>query len=123
MMSKEMQVISNKLYDILKFFVEVILPGLGALYATLAGFWGFPKPVEVVGTVAAVALFLGLFLKWSTWKYEQSGAAFQGDVVVNRDPLADKPIELKLNEPMANLVESNKVINLKVVEQGNVYRE
>ena len=115
--------ISNKLYDIFKFIVEIILPGLGTLYATLAGFWGFPKPVEVVGTIAAIALFLALFLKYSTYKYEKSGAAYQGDVVVNRSPMADKPFELKLNEPMANLVENNSVINLKVVETYENLRE
>ena len=115
--------ISNKAYDVFKFFVEIILPGLGALYAALAGFWGFPKPVEVVGTVAALALFLGLFLKYSTYRYEKSGNAYQGDVVVNRDPMADKFVELQLNEPMANLVETNSVINLKVIDDGPKHRE
>lgn len=115
--------ISNKLYDIFKFFVEIILPGIGALYATLAGFWGFPKPVEVVGSIAAIALFLALFLKWSTWKYEKSGAAYQGEVIVNRSPMADKPLELVFNEPLLNQVETNKVINLKVVETNEALRE
>lgn len=115
--------ISNKLYDIFRFLVEIILPGLGVLYTTLAAIWGLPFATEIVGTIVAIALFLGLFLKYSSWKYQSSGAAYQGEIVVNRDPMADKPLELVFNEPLLNQVETNKVINLKVVEVHPDLRE
>ena len=57
--------ISNELYDILRDIVEIYLPGLGTLYFTLSGIWGLPYGEQIVGTIAAVCVFLGLFLKKS----------------------------------------------------------
>lgn len=72
--------LSNKLYDKLNFLVKVILPGLGTLYFAIAGFWGAPNAQEVVGTIAAVAAFLGLFLTASARQYDGAG-----DLVVTTD--------------------------------------
>ena len=33
---------SNKVYDILKFIAQVVLPALGTLYFALAGIWNWP---------------------------------------------------------------------------------
>jgi len=60
---------SNKLYDILKFIAQILLPALGTLYAALAGIWGLPLGEAIVGTVAAVDLFLGAILSISTAQY------------------------------------------------------
>ena len=35
-------VMSNKLYDVLKWFVAIVLPAAIACYAALSGIWGFP---------------------------------------------------------------------------------
>lgn len=50
---------SNRTFDTLRFIAEIILPALGALYAALAGIWGFPYAEAIVGTIAAVDTFLG----------------------------------------------------------------
>jgi uncharacterized membrane protein YuzA (DUF378 family) len=62
-------VISNALYDILKWVAQILLPALGALYAALAGIWGFPLGTEIVGSIAAVDLFLGALLGISSANY------------------------------------------------------
>ena len=59
-------VLGDKLYDKVKFVVQIIIPGLATLYAALAGFWSFPHVQEVVGTLTAIALFLGLLLGQSS---------------------------------------------------------
>lgn len=53
---------SNKVYDILKWITTVVLPGIGTLYFALAGIWNFPYAEEVVGTITAVVTFLGVLL-------------------------------------------------------------
>ena len=60
---------SNKVYDILKFIAQILLPALGTLYFALAKIWGFPYAAEIVGTISAVDAFLGALLGISTAKY------------------------------------------------------
>ena len=62
---------SNKVYDILKYVAQIVLPALGALYFALAKIWNFPYGTEVVGTIAAVDTFLGALLKISTDQYNK----------------------------------------------------
>ena len=64
--------LSNRAYDVLKYISQIVLPALGALYAALAKIWGFPYGEEIVGTIAAVDLFLGAILKISTDNYNKT---------------------------------------------------
>lgn len=64
---------SNKLYDVLKYIAQVVLPALGTLYFALAGIWGFPYGEQIVGTITAVDTFLGVVLRIS------SNAYYRGD--------------------------------------------
>lgn len=50
-------------YERFRDLVEVAIPGLAVLYVSLAGWWDLPKPNEVSGSLSAIALFLGLFIK------------------------------------------------------------
>ena len=62
---------SNKLYDVLKYIAQIVLPALGTLYFALAKIWAFPYGAEIVGTITAVDAFLGALLKISTDQYNQ----------------------------------------------------
>ena len=62
---------SNKLYDVLKWIAQILLPALGTLYFALAGIWGFPYAEAVVGTITAVDTFLGVLLGISTINYNK----------------------------------------------------
>ena len=61
---------SNKVYDILKWVAQILLPALGTLYFALASIWGFPYAEQIVGTITAIDTFLGVLLGISTkqWK-------------------------------------------------------
>ena len=63
---------TNKTYDILKWIAQIVLPALAALYAALAGIWGFPYGEEIVGTISAVDVFLGALLQISTNNYNKT---------------------------------------------------
>ena len=60
---------SNKVYDILKWIAQMILPALGTLYFALSQIWGFPFGEQIVGTITAVDAFLGAVLGISLAKY------------------------------------------------------
>jgi hypothetical protein len=62
---------SNKVYDILKFVAQILLPALATLYFALAKIWGFPYATEITGTLAAVDAFLGALLGISTANYNK----------------------------------------------------
>ena len=62
---------SDKIYDILKYIAQIVLPAIAALYAALAGIWGFPYGEEIVGTISALDLFMGTLLKISQTKYNK----------------------------------------------------
>lgn len=66
---------SNKVYDILKWVAQLLLPALGTLYFALASIWGFPYGEEVVGTITAVDAFLGVILGISTANYNKSNGS------------------------------------------------
>ena len=65
--------ISNKLYDILKWLVIIVLPALATLYAALSTVWAWPYSEEVVTTITAVDTFLGAVLCISTATYNKEG--------------------------------------------------
>lgn len=64
--------LSNKMYDMLKWVAQYLLPALGTLYFALAGIWGFPYGEEVVGTITAIDTFLGVLLGISTNYYNKT---------------------------------------------------
>ena len=66
---------SDKLFDVLKWIAQLFLPALGALYFALAQIWGFPYGEEIVGTLTAVDAFLGVILGISTVQYNKAKAA------------------------------------------------
>lgn len=48
----------DRIYDIIKHIVTIILPAVSVLYAGLAGIWGWPFADEVTRTIAVVYTFL-----------------------------------------------------------------
>ncbi len=62
---------SSKVYDVLKFVAQIVLPALGVLYFSLSQIWKFPFGEEIVGTITAIDLFLGAILGISTANYEK----------------------------------------------------
>ena len=63
---------SNKVYDVLKFVAQIVLPAVGTLYFALARIWNFPFAEEIVGTITAIDAFLGALLGISTANYNKN---------------------------------------------------
>lgn len=60
---------NNKVYDVLKWVVLIVLPALSVLYASLAGLWHWPYVKEVTGTLAAIEMFIGALIGVSCVQY------------------------------------------------------
>ena len=65
--------LSNKVYDVLKFIAQILLPAIGTLYFALARIWDLPLAEQIVGTITAVDCFLGAILGISTLQYNKDG--------------------------------------------------
>lgn len=52
----------SKLYDILKWCGLVLCPALAVFYATIAPAWGLPYPDQIVLTVNAVGVLIGVLI-------------------------------------------------------------
>lgn len=63
--------LNNKMYDILKYIAQIVLPAVATLYFALSQIWGLPYGEEIVGTITAVDCFLGALLGISTAQYKK----------------------------------------------------
>lgn len=63
---------SNRVYDVLKYIAQIVLPSVGTLYFALAGIWGLPFGEQIVGTITALDTFLGALLMLSSANYNKN---------------------------------------------------
>ena len=64
-------ILSNKVYDALKWIVMIAIPALTTAYVGLSGSWGWPYAEEVAKTSAVVCVLLGALLGISTAQYNK----------------------------------------------------
>lgn len=62
---------SNKIYDILKFIAQIVLPALATFYVTIANIWNLPFGEQISGTIMAVDTLLGAVLMISSSNYKK----------------------------------------------------
>lgn len=105
--------LTNELYDALKFIAQIALPALGTLYFALAGIWNLPNATQVIGTLTAIDVFLGVLLGLSTTSYVKSESRYDGALVVDTsDPNKDS-YSLEFSTPLNDLPNLDSV-TLKV---------
>lgn len=66
--------LSNKAYDVLKALAMIWLPAAGTLYFALSSIWGLPYGEQIVGTITALDVFLGVVLGVSSKNYNSSSS-------------------------------------------------
>ena len=64
-------IISDRLYDVLKWLTMVVLPALATAFVGFAAIWGWPYADEVAKTTAVVCTLLGALLGISTAQYNK----------------------------------------------------
>lgn len=63
--------LDNKVYDIMKWIVMIVLPAISVLYVGLGSIWGWPYIEQVAGSISCVTVFLGALLGISTAQYNK----------------------------------------------------
>ena len=102
-------ILSNSFYDVLKWVVTLLLPGLGTLYYAIAGIWGLAYAEQVVGTIAAVTVFLGVVMKLGDLSYSKSQTKYDGSMnVAETDD--KKTYTLDLNVSPEELDQKNQIV-------------
>ena len=64
-------IMNSKVYDILKFIAQIVLPAIATFYLTLSGIWNLPFGEQVSATVMAVDTLLGAVLMISNNAYNK----------------------------------------------------
>jgi len=63
---------NNKVYDVLRWITQYLLPASATLYFALSGIWNLPYGEEIVGTLVALDTFLSVLLGLSTAEYKKT---------------------------------------------------
>ena len=61
--------LNDKVYDVLKWVVMIVLPAMATLYTTLGGIWNLPYLEQIPTTLTAIATFLGAICMISSKVY------------------------------------------------------
>lgn len=64
--------LNNKVYDVLKWIVMILIPALVTFYVALSGILNLPYADEIAKIAAAVCTLIGSLLGISTAEYRKS---------------------------------------------------
>lgn len=107
-------ILSNKVYEVMKWFVTVVLPAVGSAYFALGNIWDFPSVENVVGSLAVLATFLGTVLGISTMNYRSGPGAPDGTFDVVEDPGGMRTVHLNLHEDPETILTTKDKITFTV---------
>lgn len=99
----------SKVYDILKWVAQILIPAAGTLYFALDQIWGIFDAERIVGTLTAVDVFLGVVLGVSTMNYNKSGRNVDGDMIVDTSHPDKDVFRMALNGDPSDMVGKRKV--------------
>lgn len=105
----------GKVYDRLKWFVQIVLPAAILLWLAVANAWDLPNVEAVVATIAGIGTFLGACLGLSTKTYNAMEAdkpmTFDGELVV--EP-GEGGSQLRFQNISHAALESKDVLTIKL---------
>lgn len=104
---------NDKVYDVLKRMVQIVLPAFGVFYMSIGAAWGLPGTKQVSDTILAVCTFIGVLLSISTRSYNKSDAKYDGALDITNNEDGSKIYSLNLNQDTSAL-DSKKNVNFKV---------
>ena len=96
--------LSNKVYDVIKWIAQYLLPALATLWITLAKIWNLPFGTEIGATITGIDLFLGAILGISSHNYQGDGT-----MTVDSSNEAKDIYSLNLNIPAEKLADKDRI--------------
>lgn len=101
--------LSDKMYNRLKWLVQIVLPATATFYFGVSQIYGLPGGEAVVGTIALLTTFLGVILGISSKQYNASTVA-DGELVSQTDSEGLKTYRLVLNRSVEELDTLQQVV-------------
>lgn len=74
-------ILTNKVYDFLKWITLILLPAISVLYMALAPLQSLPFATEIVTTIAAIDVFLAVLLGISTNTFKVNNPMYRLSLV------------------------------------------
>lgn len=108
-------VVSNRMYDALKYLAQFILPAIQAFFLTTSKIWEFDVEGKVTATIAAINVLVGVFVTVVGKIYNNSDQKFDGEMQVT-PPESDIPFRLVFNSELEDMDKKREVV-LKVVSK------
>jgi imidazoleglycerol phosphate synthase glutamine amidotransferase subunit HisH len=115
-----MFIFSNKTYDRMKWIAQILLPAVGTLVFGIAQIWHVSHAAQIVGTITAVDVFLGIVLGLSASAYSSSPASYDG--VLNVDPSGENKdlYSFEVTTPLADLPNKDTItFKVKPADEGS----
>jgi len=98
--------LSDAQYDFFRAILEKVFPAAGVFYALLGGYFHWNNVVEVTGSLAGAAVFLGVVLSLARRGYtpstETPPGGFDGAVVDGINEAGEPIVRVQLNETSAS---------------------
>ncbi len=91
---------SDKTYARLNTTVKLILPALGTFYFTMASIWGLPYGEQVVGSLAALTVLLGVIMTLAKRVWSKHA---DGELIVDQNDPNKDLYSLELGIPLEDL--------------------
>jgi hypothetical protein len=113
--------LTDSTYDLLRTVVEKAIPAAGVLYAVLAGYWGWANVIPVTGSLAAVAVFLGVLLSLSRKGYspEPAPKSYDGEITLTGVSADGAPIaQIKLTDDAQQNFLTKPVLTIKGFDEN-----
>ena len=100
--------LGNKTYDRAKFLVQVFLPALGVLYATIAQTFGLGGIEQVLAVLEAIGLFLGTVMRISSNNFAPTAPDGTFDVTTLEN--GKKSVTLGFEQDPETLVDGRRLV-------------
>ena len=105
---------TDRTYNFLRWVSQYWLPAAGTLYFALASIWHLPFGEEVVGSISAITIFVGVVIGIGNRSYKASGAGIDGALIID-DSDPDKDVyQLNLETPIDDVLKGKQTITFKV---------
>lgn len=118
-------IITNSLYEFLKFFIMVIAPSSAALYLWMSTIFRLPLVPGAVVSYLFVTSVLGLFLVFSSKSYARSNLHYDGKMLVSENEEGELLYSLELNDD-PDVLRMKAHISFQVIDlrsSNNLYND
>lgn len=104
---KPTAILNDRNYHYVRQSATIILPAIGALYFTLGQLWGLPRVEEIVGTIAALNIFAGVWASVAKKIYDDTGGKYDGTLILEE---TDEGTTMHMREvDMVALLDKNEI--------------